>query len=155
MRRGDAPRYPAKFWVNCALALRSLSIGNKPEFSSGGRVVLARNALQSLPMHSSLGRFRLAGMLEGGSFLLLLFVAMPLKYLADWPVGVRVVGMAHGVLFLLYLLAIVPAAIDHRWSWKRIAGAVVASLLPFGPFVFDAKVLRREEAASIRQDKLA
>jgi len=134
---------------------RTLGVGNKTEFSSGGRVVLTRNGLHSAPMHTSLGRFRLAGMLEGASFLLLLFVAMPLKYLADWPLGVRVVGMAHGVLFLLYLLAIVPAAIDHRWSWKRIAGAVVASLLPFGPFVFDAKVLRREEALSTRQDNLA
>jgi len=95
-------------------------------------------------MHTSLGRFRFAGVLEGSSFLLLLLVAMPLKYFVDWPLGVRVVGMAHGVFFLLYVLAIVPAALDRRWSWKRVVGALVASLMPFGPFIFDAKVLRPE-----------
>ena len=47
-------------------------------------------------------------------------------------------------LFYLALLAIVPAALDRRRSWKRVVGALVASLLPFGPFIFDAKVLRPE-----------
>ena len=91
---------------------------------------------------SSLSRLRLVGLLEGASFLVLLLVAMTLKYFADQPLAVRYVGMAHGVLFLLYLLALVPAALDHRWSAKTVALAVIASLLPAGPFVFDAKVLK-------------
>ena len=91
---------------------------------------------------SSLSRLRLVGLLEGVSFLVLLLVAMPLKYFAEQPLAVRCVGMAHGVLFLLYLLALVPAALDHRWSAKTVALAVIASLLPAGPFVFDAKVLK-------------
>jgi integral membrane protein len=89
-----------------------------------------------------LARLRLVGLLEGLSFLVLLLVAMPLKYAAGEPLAVRYVGMAHGVLFLLYLLALVPVALDHRWSWKILALAVLASLLPAGPFVFDAKVLK-------------
>lgn len=89
-----------------------------------------------------LARLRTLGLLEGASFLLLLFIAMPLKYLADQPLAVRYVGMAHGVLFLLYLLAIVPVALDQRWPLKTITLAVLASLLPAGPFVFDAKVLK-------------
>lgn len=89
-----------------------------------------------------LSRLRLVGLLEGGSFLLLLLVAMPLKYFADQPLAVRYVGMAHGVLFLLYLLAIVPVALDHRWNARTAALAVLASVLPAGPFVFDAKVLK-------------
>jgi len=93
-------------------------------------------------LSTPLSRLRLVGLLEGASFLLLLFVAMPLKYFADQPLAVRYVGMAHGVLFLLYLLAIVPVALDHRWSAKTVALAVLASLLPAGPFVFDAKVLK-------------
>lgn len=93
-------------------------------------------------LSTPLSRLRLVGLLEGASFLLLLFVAMPLKYFADQPLAVRYVGMAHGILFLLYLLAIVPVALDHRWSWKTTALAVLASLLPAGPFVFDAKVLK-------------
>lgn len=89
-----------------------------------------------------LSRLRLVGILEGISFLLLLGVAMPLKYLADQPLAVRYVGMAHGVLWILYMLAIVPVALDHRWGVKTIVLAVIASLLPAGPFVFDAKVLK-------------
>lgn len=89
-----------------------------------------------------LSRLRLVGLLEGISFLLLLGVAMPLKYLADQPLAVRYVGMAHGILWLGYLLALVPVALDHRWGFKTVALAVIASLLPAGPFVFDAKVLK-------------
>jgi integral membrane protein len=93
-------------------------------------------------LSTPLSRLRLVGLLEGASFLILLFVAMPLKYFAEQPLAVRYVGMAHGILFLLYLLAIVPVALDQRWSWKTVGLAVLASLLPAGPFVFDAKVLK-------------
>jgi len=102
--------------------------------------------MQSLK--TSLGRLRVVGWWEGASFLLLLGVAMPLKYFAGWPLAVRVVGMAHGVLFLLYVLAAIQAALDRDWPWKRTALVLVASVLPAGPFVVDAKILR-EEAAKI------
>jgi integral membrane protein len=91
---------------------------------------------------SSLSRLRLIGFLEGLSFVVLIGIAMPLKYFADQPLAVRYVGMAHGILFLLYLLALVPVALDYRWRWKTTGLAVLASLLPCGPFVFDAKVLK-------------
>lgn len=90
---------------------------------------------------TSLSRLRLVGFLEGMSFLVLVLIAMPLKYFAGEPLAVRYVGMAHGILFLLYLLALVPVALDFRWGWRRVALAVLASLLPAGPFVFDARVL--------------
>lgn len=93
-------------------------------------------------LSTALARLRLVGLLEGISFLVLLLIAMPLKYAADQPLAVRYVGMAHGILFMLYLLAIVPVALDHKWSWKTCALAVLASILPAGPFVFDAKVLK-------------
>jgi integral membrane protein len=89
-----------------------------------------------------LARLRLIGLLEGSSFLALLLIAMPLKYLAGQPLAVRAVGMAHGVLFLLYLLALVPVALDRRWGWKTCALAMLASVLPAGPFIFDTRVLR-------------
>jgi integral membrane protein len=100
-------------------------------------------------MHSlktSLGRLRVIGWWEGISFLLLLGVAMPLKYFAGWPQAVRVVGMAHGILFLLYVLAAIQAALDRDWPWKRTALVLVASVLPAGPFIVDAKILREEMA---------
>jgi len=93
---------------------------------------------------TSLGRLRVIGWWEGVSFLLLLGVAMPLKYFADWPLAVRYVGMAHGILFLLYVAAAIQAALDHNWSWKRTALVLAASLLPGGPFVVDARILRPE-----------
>ncbi len=89
-----------------------------------------------------LGRLRLIGFLEGVSFLLLLGVAMPLKYLAGQPEAVSVVGMAHGVLFLLYLVATVQAALEFQWTWTRTLLIAGASLLPFGPFYADARWLK-------------
>ena len=91
---------------------------------------------------TALGRLRLIGFLEGISYLLLLGVALPLKYLAGEPMAVRIVGLAHGILFMFYLLALVPVGREHRWNWKTFALGVLASVLPAGPFVFDYKVLR-------------
>ncbi len=88
-------------------------------------------------------------MLEGISFLVLLGVAMPLKYLAGQPMAVRVVGSAHGLLFVLYVMAVVLVAVEMRWPLRRVAAAFAAAVLPFGPFVFDAH-LRRESAPSAR-----
>lgn len=91
-----------------------------------------------------IGRLRVVGWLEGVSYLLLLFVAMPLKYLAGYPEMVAVVGRAHGGLFLLFCLAAIHAAIKKRWPLTRLAAAFIASVLPFGPFVFDARVLKED-----------
>ena len=86
--------------------------------------------------------FRYAGWLEGGSYLLLLLVAMPLKYVYGEPGMVRVVGMAHGLLFLSYVGLAFAMSRREGWPVKKLAGAFVASLLPFGPFVFEQRVLR-------------
>jgi integral membrane protein len=91
---------------------------------------------------TSIGRLRVIGFWEGVSFLVLLGIAMPLKYYAGQPGAVRVVGMAHGILFMLYGWAAIQAALDHHWTWKRTAIVLGASLLPAGPFVVDAKLLR-------------
>lgn len=95
-------------------------------------------------LKTPLGRLRVIGFWEGVSFLVLLGIAMPLKYFAGWPLGVRVVGMAHGILFMLYLWAAIQAAIDRDWPWKRTALVLLASVLPAGPFVIEAKILREE-----------
>jgi integral membrane protein len=55
-----------------------------------------------------------------------------------------VVGMAHGILFVLYVWAALQAGLEHDWSFKRIALVLIASVLPAGPFVVDAKLLRQE-----------
>lgn len=90
-------------------------------------------------------RFRWVAYAEGASFLVLLLIAMPLKYWAGLPLAVRVVGLAHGVLFLAYVVLVFEALGASRFSARTAALALLASLLPFGPFVFEA---RRERAGA-------
>ena len=94
---------------------------------------------------TALNHLRLVALLEGTSFLVLLFIAMPLKYLADLPLAVRIVGSLHGGLFLLFLVALYRAASKRGWPRRRSLIAFVASIVPFGTFVFD-RSLRREIA---------
>jgi integral membrane protein len=86
--------------------------------------------------------FRYVGWLEGGSYLVLLLIAMPLKYIWGNPEMVRIVGMAHGLFFLAYLGVAFAMYDKYDWDIKKLGWAVTASLLPFGPFVFEAKALR-------------
>ena len=82
---------------------------------------------------------------EAVSFLLLLGVAMPLKYLAGWPLGVQVVGALHGGLFLLFCAALLRTMLVARWPIARAALLFLASLLPFGPFVLDGRMAGYQE----------
>lgn len=84
-------------------------------------------------------RFKWVAYAEGASFLALLGIAMPLKYLAGLPQAVRVIGLAHGVLFLAYVWLVFDAFGAKRFSAKQAALALIASLLPFGPFVFERR----------------
>lgn len=93
-------------------------------------------------MSTSLKSFRIISYLEGLSFLLLLGIAMPLKYLFDMPMAVTVTGTLHGILFILYLVIVAYIMITLRWSIVKGLLAVVASVVPFGPFIFDAKLIK-------------
>ena len=99
---------------------------------------------------STLGRLRLVGLLEGVSFLLLLGIAMPLKYLAGMPLAVRVLGIVHGVLFVAFVLLVFEAMGSLRWSLKQVGLALLASLLPFGTLLLDRR-LRQEQIESASQ----
>ena len=93
---------------------------------------------------NEIGRLRLVGIFEGISFLLLLGVAMPLKYIWDMPMAVSIVGMGHGVLFLGYCLALVLAWPEAKWPFKRAALIFICAFLPCGPFLIEPS-LRRDE----------
>lgn len=97
-------------------------------------------------LSNPVGRLRLIGFIEGVSFLVLLGIAMPLKYAAGMPLAVKYVGWAHGGLFLLFLAALGQASAETDWGFKKIAGAFIASVVPFGTFVLD-KQLKQDEAA--------
>ncbi|WP_193210750.1 DUF3817 domain-containing protein [Luteolibacter marinus] len=99
-------------------------------------------------LRDPVGRVRLVGMVEGLSFLVLLGIAMPLKYLAGMPMAVRVTGMIHGVLFLLFLLVIFQAWGNKALTTRQSAIAFLASLIPFGPFLID----RRLAASATRSE---
>jgi integral membrane protein len=91
-------------------------------------------------MKNSIDQLRRVGYLEGTSFLLLLGVAMPLKYFAGMPMAVKVVGWIHGVLFVAYCFVLLRAMLDARWPISRGALLFTAALLPFGPFLVDRRV---------------
>jgi integral membrane protein len=92
---------------------------------------------------TSLGRLRIVAFLEGISFLVLLGIAMPLKYMAGMPTAVRIVGMAHGVLFIAYVVFLYLVWDEHRWSFWKAFLAFIASLVPFGTFYADKKWFRQ------------
>jgi integral membrane protein len=92
---------------------------------------------------SALGTLRFYGFLEGVSFLVLLFVAMPLKYLAGLAIAVRIAGSVHGLLFLLFVSALFRVATEHAWPTRRTLGALAASLVPGGTFALN-RTLERE-----------
>ncbi|MES2558358.1 MAG: DUF3817 domain-containing protein [Bacteroidota bacterium] len=85
------------------------------------------------------GRFFAVAFLEGISYLILVFIGMPLKYFAGQPEMVKQVGMAHGLLFVLFVLTLVQASMENDWKWSKALKAFVTSLLPFGTFWFEAK----------------
>lgn len=94
--------------------------------------------------NSAIGRLRMAGIAEGISFVTLLFIAMPLKYIAGDPRMVLYVGWVHGLLFMLFILALITVKITLEWKFKKTILSFLASLIPFGTFIMD-KSWRKEE----------
>jgi len=94
---------------------------------------------------------RIVGIAEGISFLVLLCIAMPLKYFAGIPEVVKYVGWAHGLLFILYIIAVFLAIKPMRWGGLSVLIALVASLIPLGTFVLDRSLKRREKELTAAQ----
>lgn len=91
-------------------------------------------------LHMNIKTLRIVGLLEGISFLLLLFIAMPMKYLMGNPILVKYVGMGHGVLFIAFLVVLFVVCEKQKWSLSVFLMGLIASILPFGPFIFDRKL---------------
>ena len=96
-------------------------------------------------LKTPIGRLRAIALTEGASFLVLLFVAMPMKYLGGIEMAVKIVGWLHGLLFMLFCLALLLAMPSLRYNVGRCAMVFVAALLPFGPFVIDGRLRHDEE----------
>jgi integral membrane protein len=89
--------------------------------------------------------FRTVGKLEAISYLALVLIAMPLKYIWSRPEAVRWVGLAHGILFILYCLALLRVFIIAKWPVTRAFLYFLASLIPFGPLAADGRLARHEQ----------
>lgn len=96
---------------------------------------------------NSIKLLRIIGFLEGISYLLLFCVGMPLKYMKGIGEPNYIIGMAHGVLFISYVLLVIKAHFDTKWGVVNTFWAFIASLLPFGTFVADSKLFKKYTVA--------
>lgn len=85
--------------------------------------------------------FKIIALLEGVSLLALLFFAMPMKYIFSNPIFVKYIGMAHGILFILYLAIALLLKLEQKWDLKKFAIICLASVIPFGTFYIEKKYL--------------
>lgn len=93
--------------------------------------------------------FRMIALAEGISFLTLLFIAMPMKYFMGMPEVVRVVGSIHGLLFMLYVGQLARVHFTQRWSFSFSLYALLASVIPFGTFMLDKQLRKKEIVTKI------
>ena len=87
--------------------------------------------------------YRLTAFLEGVSYIFLLFIAVPIKYLLNEALYVKILGMPHGILFILYVLLSIIAKIKNNWNFRKFLFISIASLVPFGTFYIDKKYLKK------------
>ena len=99
----------------------------------------------------ALNQLRFVGIAEGISYVFLLLIAMPLKYMYDYPVVVKYTGWAHGILFVLYIAAVIKVTFLAKWSFARALKYLIASLVPLATFYLD-KELKREVETSIKNN---
>ena len=99
-------------------------------------------------LNDTFSRFRLISFIEGISYLILVFIAMPLKYILGYVLAVKIVGMAHGVLFMLFVVALMMA--ENRYKWKFLSFQLfVYSLIPFG-FILIEKIIMRNPPKKLK-----
>jgi len=105
-------------------------------------------------MNKKLSWLRKAGIAEGISFLVLICIAMPLKYFFQQPMGVKICGWIHGILFIGFLSLAWEVKTDRKKSLKWLATAFLAAIIPTGTFFFDKKLKEEEMISSAQSDSL-
>ncbi|TDH26154.1 DUF3817 domain-containing protein [Segetibacter sp. 3557_3] len=100
-------------------------------------------------LKTKIGRLRIIGFLEGLSLLILVFIAVPMKYLFHNPGSSKFVGPIHGAIFLLFLLNTLSVSIEHNWKFRSTTWKILlACFIPFGTFYIDRKILRNMQATN-------
>ena len=92
---------------------------------------------------SELKKFRLINKIEGISFIILLFIAMPMKYSFGYPMATKVVGMLHGLLVFAFIYQIIEAKKEAGFTLKETALYSILSLIPFGSFYTDKLLAKK------------
>ena len=92
---------------------------------------------------SHIGRLRIIAFMEGCSLLALVFIAMPVKYLLGIPEATQAIGLIHGILFILFIVATLSISILYKWNISRVLLVMASSVLPFGTFYVDKKILSK------------
>ena len=94
-------------------------------------------------LKTRIGRLRLIGFLEGLSLLVLVFVAVPMKYMFNNPGLSKSLGPVHGAFFILFIINTLSVGIEQNWKFKTTTWKIlVASFIPFGTFYIDQKILK-------------
>ena len=91
-------------------------------------------------IRTSVGRLRIISLIEGISFILLIFIGMPLKYGMDMPTPNKILGMGHGILTIVFFFALISAWSDRKIASSLAVQTFVASLIPFGAFYMEQKL---------------
>lgn len=89
-----------------------------------------------------LKKFRVISYIEGLSYLILLFIAMPIKYIGENPIPVKIAGMTHGILFILFMIFLFETMRKHSWEKAYGIRLFIYSIIPFGSFAIE-KSLRK------------
>lgn len=85
--------------------------------------------------------FKIVALLEGVSFIIMMLIGMPLKYMGGNDIIIKYLGMPHGLLFVGYVILAFLLQSQMKWSTKDMAIIVICSLIPFGTFWMDKKYL--------------
>lgn len=94
---------------------------------------------------NSVKQFGQINTIEGYSYLALLFIAMPMKYIFAFPIAVKIAGMTHGILFIIFCYLLAKASLDAKWSLKYTLIFFLASLIPLGTFFTKDKIKTYEQ----------
>lgn len=89
---------------------------------------------------TALYRFRIISIIEGLSYLTLLFIAMPIKYVAENPYPVKIIGMTHGILFIIFLILLYESMKKYNWNIRLTIELFIYSIIPFGLFFIERKI---------------
>ncbi len=113
-------------------------------FTFGQQTLYQNFLIMTIYLTTFIGRFRLITFLEGISLLILVFIAVPIKYGLDNPLLVEIIGPIHGILFVLFIFNALRVGVEQQWRfWQTTWKVLLASIIPFGTFYIDYTILRK------------